>query len=137
MPHALHYTTLAEGLLGGVEVYNAAVINAGPREYRRLLETDVLPLAPKLVVVSLFVGNDLAQPPIAVHGGLLGVQPQAEFIFTLDGGVTQMHISQAMPTDMPPSADGLSLYLQVITEESSGGIVYGFSNVLQMTINLP
>ncbi|HTF90535.1 MAG TPA: hypothetical protein VK843_19110 [Planctomycetota bacterium] len=59
VPHQLHYTTLAEAQLPSTEVYNLAVVNAGPREYRRLLETDALPLHPKLIVVCLFLGNDI------------------------------------------------------------------------------
>ncbi|HZL98740.1 MAG TPA: hypothetical protein VFD43_00680, partial [Planctomycetota bacterium] len=85
----------------------------------------------------LFVGFELADPPLAVLGGLLGVEPVPQFVIQLPGGTAQLHISQAMPTDIPASADGVSLYLQVITQESGGGIVYGFSNVLQMTIDLP
>ncbi|MEO6708619.1 MAG: hypothetical protein ABI054_13900 [Planctomycetota bacterium] len=59
VPHHLHYTTLAEAALGNTEIYNLAVVNAGPREYRRLLETDALPLHPRLIVVGLFLGNDI------------------------------------------------------------------------------
>ena len=93
---------------------------------------------PLAVGEVLLLGSELARPPVEVLGGLLGVQAQPEFIVMLPGGVAQLSISQAMPTDIPPSADGVSLYLQVITKESSGGgFVYGFSNVLQMTIDLP
>jgi len=92
---------------------------------------------PQALGEALFVGFDLARPPIDVLGGQLGVQPVTQFIVQLPGGMAGMAISQDMPTDIPPTADGQSLYLQVITKESGGGIAYGFSNVLQMTINLP
>jgi hypothetical protein len=59
VPHHLHYTTLAERELGRVEIYDVAVVNAGPREYLRLLQREALPLAPRLVVVALFLGNDI------------------------------------------------------------------------------
>jgi hypothetical protein len=58
VPHHRHYTTLAERELG-VDVYNLGVVGAGPREYFHLLERHALPRSPRLVVIALFVGNDL------------------------------------------------------------------------------
>jgi hypothetical protein len=37
VPHALHYTTLAEGLLGDTEVLNLGISGVGPAEYEALL----------------------------------------------------------------------------------------------------
>lgn len=63
VPHYYHYTTVAERALErelpGVEVYNVGVAGIDLREYYHLLLADVLPLDPDLVVISVFVGNDL------------------------------------------------------------------------------
>lgn len=58
VPHYYHYTTVAERLLGDVDIYNMGVSAIGPREYRHLLLTEGLDLKPDAVVVALFVGND-------------------------------------------------------------------------------
>jgi lysophospholipase L1-like esterase len=71
VPHALHFTTLAEGLLGDTEVLNVGISGVGPAEYQALLEHEVLALEPDLVVVCLFAGNDLGARSLAPTG-LLG-----------------------------------------------------------------
>ena len=58
VPHARHYTTVAEGQLG-VEVDNLGVAGCGPPEYLALLVDEALPLEPDTVVLALFAGNDL------------------------------------------------------------------------------
>jgi len=61
VPHGWHFTTVAERRLGGAAaVYNLGVEGIGPREYAYLLEREALPLGPDVVVVNLFIGNDLA-----------------------------------------------------------------------------
>jgi hypothetical protein len=45
----------------GVEVGNFGVSGAGPREYRAILEHDVWQVQPDLVLVSIFVGNDITE----------------------------------------------------------------------------
>jgi hypothetical protein len=50
---------VAEELLGGVRVDNVCVPGVGPLEYLYLLADEALPLEPDLVVVCIFVGNDL------------------------------------------------------------------------------
>ena len=59
VPHHLHYTTVAERRFEDLEAYDLAVVNSGPREYRRLLELHGPALRPDLVVVALFLGNDV------------------------------------------------------------------------------
>lgn len=62
VPHEFHYTTVAERDLGlGIAVWNVGWAALAPAEYRHLLERSVLPLQPDVVVVSLFLGNDLAE----------------------------------------------------------------------------
>jgi len=62
VPLPLHFTSVAEDELGGrgvCEVYNMGVPGVGPPEYVELLTHEALLLRPDLVVVCLFVGNDL------------------------------------------------------------------------------
>jgi hypothetical protein len=47
--------------LPGVEVCNLGVSGAGTREYRAVLARDVWPVRPDLVLVSVFVGNDITE----------------------------------------------------------------------------
>lgn len=62
VPHGHHFTTVCESVLPGVEVYNAGIPGTGPPEYLHLLVTELLPLEPDLVVVNLFLGNDVRCP---------------------------------------------------------------------------
>jgi hypothetical protein len=66
VPLSCHYTTVAERALEGVDpkgvdIWNVGWPALGPAEYRALLEEFVLPLQPDAVIVSLFLGNDLAE----------------------------------------------------------------------------
>ena len=60
--HSLHFTTVAERALPGVDIYNMGVPAIGPPEYHHLLVTEGLSLHPDVVVINLFVGNDLTYP---------------------------------------------------------------------------
>jgi len=62
VPHHFHFTTVAERALPGVSVHNVGMSAIGPREYEYLLHNEVLSLTPQLVVVDLFIGNDLTAP---------------------------------------------------------------------------
>ena len=59
VPYHLHYTTLAERSFEDLGIYNAGVVNSGPREYLEVLRASGLPLRPDLVVIALFLGNDV------------------------------------------------------------------------------
>lgn len=60
VPIPLHYTAVAERELGGeVELYNMGIVGADPRHYLELLRDEALVLRPDVIVVGLFVGNDL------------------------------------------------------------------------------
>ncbi len=61
VPHAFHFTTVAERELDGVRIHNVGVPAIGVAEYTYLLRYEVLPLEPDLVVVNLFLGNDIRQ----------------------------------------------------------------------------
>jgi hypothetical protein len=58
VPHAFHYTTVAE-TLWGARIDSFGVAGIGPPEYAHLVTEEVLPLAPDAIVIALFVGNDL------------------------------------------------------------------------------
>lgn len=55
-----NYLTLLEQELG-VEVCNFGVCGTGPREYRNLLASLVWQYRPNLVVVPIFIGNDITE----------------------------------------------------------------------------
>jgi hypothetical protein len=59
VPHEFHFTTVCERLLPACRVQNLGVPATGPAEYVQMLETIGLPLRPDLVVIGLFLGNDL------------------------------------------------------------------------------
>jgi hypothetical protein len=61
VPFADNYLTLLPQALPGVEVCNLGISGAGPREYRAALARDGWPQHPDLVLVSVFVGNDIAE----------------------------------------------------------------------------
>jgi hypothetical protein len=63
VPHAYHYTTVAERELRGIEVYNMGYPGTSPSDYLYLLEHDALPLEPDLVVIAVFMGNDVNESP--------------------------------------------------------------------------
>jgi len=67
VPHHLHYTTVAERVLG-VPVDNYGVSSIGIPEYEYLLAHEVLPRDPSAVVIGLFTGNDLDLPATELHG---------------------------------------------------------------------
>lgn len=56
--HSLHFTTVAEGLTG-LRIDNYGAPGIGLSEYHDLLQLSVAPRAPELVMINLFVGNDL------------------------------------------------------------------------------
>jgi hypothetical protein len=60
VPHPMHYTSVAEQGLGGVEIYNMGMPAIDVPEYLWLLENEARPLQPDAIVIALFVGNDLA-----------------------------------------------------------------------------
>jgi hypothetical protein len=59
VPLPLHFTKIAERALPGCTVYNAGIARIGPREYQYLLKKEALALEPDLIVVNLFLGNDI------------------------------------------------------------------------------
>ncbi len=54
-----NFVSVLETLLPDTEVYNFGISGTGPREYYEILQTEVWPYKPDLVLVSFFVGNDV------------------------------------------------------------------------------
>ena len=63
VPHAYHFTTVAERESPGVEFYNMGYPRLGPSDYLDLMQREAIPLKPDLIVIQLFIGNDLAERP--------------------------------------------------------------------------
>ncbi len=61
VPFGENYLTRLQDALAGVEVCNFGVSGAGPRDYRAILERDGWAVEPDLVLVSVFVGNDITE----------------------------------------------------------------------------
>jgi hypothetical protein len=61
VPFAENYLTLLEQRLPHTEVYNYGVSGAGPREYLMVLQRDVWAYQPDLILLSIFVGNDITE----------------------------------------------------------------------------
>ncbi len=77
VPWEYHFTTVCEERMSHVEVFNIGVSGIGLEEYRSLMETEALPLSPDVLVVNLFVGNDLV--PGTRHGKPRGESPPREY----------------------------------------------------------
>jgi hypothetical protein len=61
VPFADNYLTRLGQELSSTELANLGLSGAGPREYQEILEYDGWPLQPDLVLVSIFVGNDISE----------------------------------------------------------------------------
>ena len=65
VPHAYHFTTVAERALRGIDVYNMGYSGIGVGDYLYLLQHEALPMQPDLVLINIFVGNDVTDRPIS------------------------------------------------------------------------
>jgi hypothetical protein len=61
VPFSENYLTLLQHRLSAKEVCNFGVSGAGPREYLAVLRRDAWGVEPDLVLVSVFVGNDITE----------------------------------------------------------------------------
>src|SRR5262249_22211107 len=61
VPFAENYLTLMETSLAECQVYNFGVSGTGPREYDLILRQDVWSFQPDLLLVWLFIGNDITE----------------------------------------------------------------------------
>jgi hypothetical protein len=56
-----NFLTRLESLLPNVEAYNFGISSTGPREYQTVLHDDVWQFQPDIVLVCVFVGNDITE----------------------------------------------------------------------------
>jgi hypothetical protein len=61
VPYADNFLTLLESKIPNVEVYNFGISSTGPREYQAVMQEDVWQFQPDLVLVCVFVGNDITE----------------------------------------------------------------------------
>ena len=61
VPHWYHFTTVCERHTPGAQVHNLGRVGIGPGGYLRLLREEGLALQPDLVLINLFLGNDLME----------------------------------------------------------------------------
>jgi len=96
-------------------------------------------MPPQMELAALFLGLALVDPAPTFKGGPFPINtglPFFVFFFPFPG-LPSLSVSQVMPTNIDPLSDGFSLYIHVLTREKSGQVTdFGFSNVLQMTIDL-
>ncbi len=111
VPYEENYVTLVDDALGeGIEVLNLGVAHMAVREYVEILLSDGLRLDPDLVVVSIYMGNDIRPDPprglfsevgsealsatrvlwaVLVEGSLyreaIGLKPERLFLYAADG----------------------------------------------------
>ncbi|MDP6407874.1 MAG: hypothetical protein QGI46_00705, partial [Planctomycetota bacterium] len=62
VPHHYHFTTVAERA-SGLEIYNLGFPGIGPADYLELLVSEALELEPDLIVIQLYLGNDIVTSP--------------------------------------------------------------------------
>jgi hypothetical protein len=59
MPRLFHYSSVLRQRLPAADVANLGIPGIGPAEYLELIRTEVAELEPDLVIVTLYVGNDI------------------------------------------------------------------------------
>jgi hypothetical protein len=59
VPHVYHFSTEAERRLPWAQVYSLSINAVDVPEYRRLLTREALALEPDLILIGVFVGNDI------------------------------------------------------------------------------
>lgn len=90
VPHYLHYTTVCERELSGLDVYNMGIPGVGPPEYLYLLRTEALPSKPAAIVVSVFVGNDVCFTDTRVQGRRALFDRESYLILTVPSRLMRM-----------------------------------------------
>jgi len=90
---------------------------------------------------TTFFGLAFADPPTIVKGGEFGIDPSLglfsfsiPFPFPVPGGTFAQ--SFVMPQNLAPSADGVSLFFQVVNAEEAPGSPFAFSNVVEMILDV-
>jgi len=74
-----NFLTVLEARLPDVEVYNFGISSTGPREYQTVLHDDVWPFQPDIVLVCVFIGNDITESLPNPRG--MSLQKHALYLF--------------------------------------------------------
>lgn len=103
-----NFLTQLPGQVAGLEVLNFGVSGAGPREYAMILDQDVWPTQPDLVLVNLFVGNDITETlPTARY--LDPRQSALYLLMTRSWRLYREHQQRPAPANPNPRPDGGTL----------------------------
>jgi hypothetical protein len=83
----------------------------------------------------LYFGLSLFDPPVPSMGGFIGVNAMPQFIFMLPGGTDTQHVSQVLPEMIDPAVLGMSVYMQLVMQQTDGMVTqHAFTDVLQLTM---
>jgi hypothetical protein len=97
VPFRENFLMLLQAHLPGTEVCNFGVSGAGPREYNMIVRRDVLAMRPDLVLVCLFVTNDVVEElPTPRH-----LDPRQHSVYWL-----WKHLAAPRPSSPDPVAPG-------------------------------
>ena len=61
VPHWYHFTTVCERATPGLAVHNLGRSGIGPGGYLKFLQSEGLELNPDLILINIFIGNDIAE----------------------------------------------------------------------------
>ncbi|HYT90446.1 MAG TPA: GDSL-type esterase/lipase family protein [Gemmataceae bacterium] len=100
VPFAENYLTLLQTALPGVEVCNFGVSGAGPHEYLAVLQRDVWGIQPDLVLVSIFVGNDITETLPTPRG----LDPRRHALYVLGERAWRLLREGQRRPSVPPAA---------------------------------
>jgi hypothetical protein len=114
VPFAENYLTRLQEALPGVEVCNFGVSGAGPREYRAILARDGWAVAPDLVLVSVFVGNDITES----LGELRALDPRGHALYQMCRRGWLLLRERARRTDEPTAGTPDRLARPALSEEA-------------------
>jgi len=103
VPFADNFLNLLESRFPNVEVYNFGISSTGPREYQAVLQADVWRFQPDMVLVCVFVGNDITESLATPRG--MSIRNHALFLFLSRAGrLIHERTSQAI-LSIPSSPD--------------------------------
>jgi len=103
VPFGDNFLTLLESNLPNIQVYNFGISSTGPREYQTVLQEDVWQFHPDVVLVCVFVGNDITET-LAIPRGM-SLRNHALYLFLNRAG-RMIHERSRQPfLSIPSSPD--------------------------------
>lgn len=99
VPHSMHFTTVCEELLPGTDVMNIGCSAATPWDYAYWTRTEAIPLGADLVVLQIFLGNDIseAQDPSADGGGAWWFHKDSTLLWAVPSRVRKILKERSQP----------------------------------------